>query len=98
MDPLLRDINNNNCYSTMPQVGFDPPALSHACYEASALPPSHHGWIYKITYFNTKSGKSFGSLNWNKKNKANDHDNPHWKNNLQRKSMSQRKNNEHAEV
>ena len=29
----------------MPQAGIDPPRQSHATYEASALPPSHHGWI-----------------------------------------------------
>ena len=34
---------NNNGYGTMPQAGIDPPAQSHASYEASALPPSHHG-------------------------------------------------------
>ena len=28
----------------MPQAGIDPPAQSHASYEASTLPPSHHGW------------------------------------------------------
>ena len=32
----------------MPQVGIDPPAQSHASYEASTLPPSHHGWIREI--------------------------------------------------
>ena len=31
----------------MPQAGIDPPAQSHATYEASALPPSHHGWILR---------------------------------------------------
>ena len=31
---------------TMPQAGIDPPVQSHASYEASALPPSHHGWIW----------------------------------------------------
>ena len=30
---------------TKPQAGIDPPAQSHTSYEASALPPSHHGWI-----------------------------------------------------
>ena len=29
----------------MPQAGFDPPEQSHASYEASAILPSHHGWI-----------------------------------------------------
>ena len=29
----------------MPQAGINPPAQSHASYEASSLPPSHHGWI-----------------------------------------------------
>ena len=29
----------------MPQAEIDPPAQSHAPYEASALPPSHYGWI-----------------------------------------------------
>ena len=28
----------------MSQPGFDPQAQSHTSYEASALPPSHHGW------------------------------------------------------
>ena len=36
---------NNNGYGTMPQAGINPPAQSHASYEASSLPPSHHGWI-----------------------------------------------------
>ena len=30
----------------MPQEGINPPAQSYASYEASALPPSHKGWIY----------------------------------------------------
>ena len=30
---------------TMPQVEINPLAQIHASYEASALPPSHHGWI-----------------------------------------------------
>ena len=34
---------------TMPQAGIDPPGQSHASYEASALPPNHHGWICWIT-------------------------------------------------
>ena len=29
----------------MPQVGIDPLGQIHAFYEASALPPSNHGWI-----------------------------------------------------
>ena len=29
----------------MPHGGIDPPAQSHSLFEASALPPSHHGWI-----------------------------------------------------
>ena len=29
----------------MPQAGTDPRAQSYASYEASPLPPSHHGWI-----------------------------------------------------
>ena len=32
-------------YTNMPQVGINPPVQSHASYEASALPPSHHNWI-----------------------------------------------------
>ena len=32
------------CSIHMPQAGFDPPAQSHVSCEASALPPSHHGW------------------------------------------------------
>ena len=31
--------------STMPQEGINPQVQSHASYEASILPPSHHGWI-----------------------------------------------------
>ena len=31
--------------SCMPQAGIDQPRQSHATYEASGLPPSHHGWI-----------------------------------------------------
>ena len=34
----------------MPQAGIHPPAQSHAFYEASALPPSHHGWIFGLVY------------------------------------------------
>ena len=34
-----------NGYGTMPQAGIDPPVQSHASYEVSALPPSHHSWI-----------------------------------------------------
>ena len=30
---------------TMPQAGIDPPAQSRASNEASALLPSHHGWM-----------------------------------------------------
>ena len=30
---------------TMPLAGIDPPVQIRASYEASALPPSHHGWI-----------------------------------------------------
>ena len=30
---------------TMPQAGIDPPEQTDVSYEASALPPSHHGWI-----------------------------------------------------
>ena len=29
----------------MPQAGIDPPAQSHASYEARALPPSHDDWM-----------------------------------------------------
>ena len=40
----------------MPQAVIDPPRQSHATYKASALPPSHHGWISfsKIVYFKSK--------------------------------------------
>ena len=30
----------------MPQAGIDPMRQSHSTYEASTLPPSHHGWMY----------------------------------------------------
>ena len=30
---------------TMPQAEIDSLAQSHTSYEASALPPSQHGWI-----------------------------------------------------
>ena len=33
---------------TMSQAGIDPPGQSHASYNASALPPSHQGWIVLI--------------------------------------------------
>ena len=39
------------------QAGFDPMAQSPASYEASALPPSHHGWITK--FFGTQISASF---------------------------------------
>ena len=31
----------------MPQAGFEPQVKSPAFYEASALHPSHHGWVTK---------------------------------------------------
>ena len=31
-----------------PQVGFDPPAQSEICYQTTALPSSHHGWIENV--------------------------------------------------
>ena len=31
--------------SNMPQAGINPPRQSNATYEASAVPPIHHGWI-----------------------------------------------------
>ena len=34
----------------MAQGVIDPPRQSHATYEASALPPSHHGWIFQMTH------------------------------------------------
>ena len=43
--PFSELLINNNGYGTMPQAGIDPPAQSHASDEASALPPSHQGWI-----------------------------------------------------
>ena len=36
---------NTQINGTISQAGIDLPAQSHASYEASALPPSHHGWI-----------------------------------------------------
>ena len=36
--------------STLPQDGIDPPAQSHASYEASALPPSHYNWMIKVLF------------------------------------------------
>ena len=36
---------------TMAQAGIDQLAQSHASYEASALPPSHHAWISREIYF-----------------------------------------------
>ena len=36
---------------TLPQVGIDPPAQSEVCYQTTALPPSHHGWIGKYWIF-----------------------------------------------
>ena len=47
--PCSEILINNNGYGTMAQAGIDPPAQSHASYEASALHPSHHGWIPKIS-------------------------------------------------
>ena len=38
----------------MPQAEIDPPAQSHASYEARALPPSHHGWILRLDLFTCK--------------------------------------------
>ena len=32
----------------MPQAGFELPAQSHASYEGSTLPPSHHGWFSTV--------------------------------------------------
>ena len=42
----------------MPQAGIDPPRHSLATYEASALPPSHHGWMvgkFKIVQISVTS-------------------------------------------
>ena len=36
---ILSDIYRN------PEQGFEPPEQSHASYEASSLPPSHHGRV-----------------------------------------------------
>ena len=30
---------------TLPQAGINLPAQSEVCYQTTALPPSHHGWI-----------------------------------------------------
>ena len=38
----------------MPRAGFEPPAQSHACYEASALPQSHHGWFFVLAVTDIK--------------------------------------------
>ena len=35
--------------NTSSQAGFDPPAQSEVCYQSTALPPSHHGWIWPGT-------------------------------------------------
>ena len=34
-------------YWTMNKAGINPPVQSHTSNEASALPPSHHGWTKK---------------------------------------------------
>ena len=39
----------------------NPPKQSHASYEASALPPSHHGWVKPRLIFATIS---FSALNY----------------------------------
>ena len=44
----------------MPQEGSDPQVQSHASYEESALPPSHHGTIYDIIEI-----KGFNANVWN---------------------------------
>ena len=35
---------------SLAKQGFDLPAQSHASYKASALPPSHHGWIVILVF------------------------------------------------
>ena len=42
---------------SMPQAGIDPPSQSHASYETSALPLSHHGWIVIKEYRALESSK-----------------------------------------
>ena len=32
----------------VPTVGFDPPQEREDCYQSTTLPPSHHGWIFKV--------------------------------------------------
>ena len=50
----------------MPQAGIDPPRQSHATYEASALPPSYHGWIKIIMVYLWKVNVEFAiTLNKN---------------------------------
>ena len=47
------------------RLDSNPPKQSHASYEASALPPSHHGWVQPINYepikYQTDSNLSFSS-------------------------------------
>ena len=41
----------------MPQAGIDPPPQSHASNEASALHPSHHGWMCLYNHGAEKNNK-----------------------------------------
>ena len=47
---LAVDRDGVTAYINMPRAGFQPPAQSHASYEVSALPPSHHGRFCGLVY------------------------------------------------
>ena len=52
------------------KVGIDPPEQSHTSYEASALPPSHHGWIVEATYCDITLGQGKSDNYWPVLNKS----------------------------
>ena len=51
---------------TIPQAGIDPPTQSHASYEASALPTSHHSWISLNPFLSYKSRQDLNNRHPNK--------------------------------
>ena len=51
---LLLIIMATGPYKFMPQAGFKPPLRQReVCCQSTALPPSHHGWIYLSKYANS---------------------------------------------
>ena len=67
----ITNYNLSPINSTMPQAGICLPAQSHASYEASALPPSHHGWIYFVEEWLSNNSPKIGLIQINVHDYAN---------------------------